>query len=231
MSSNIPNYNPAVRDGLFTGFEQIVRNYLRRSVCTVSVVEVHSVPEEDSRFVNVRPVLKQVTTAGDEVPVTDDSILYDIPVMMMFGGGCQVSFKMSPGDKGLLLVAKNDVSEYKKTKAVSKIASPRLFSNSDGFFIPFDFNEVDSGILLKNRETVINVLDGTVTVTGTNISITGETAITGNLSVDGSISATGDMNASGDMTAEGEVTAGAVKLTQHTHPGVTPGPGNTGLPQ
>lgn len=229
--SNLPNYNPAARDNLFAGFEQIVRNYLRRCVCTVSVVEVHSVSQEDARFVNVRPVLKQVTTAGMELSVTDDCVIYGIPVMMMFGGGCQVSFKISPGDKGILLAAKQDVSEYKKAKAVSKIASPRLFSDSDGFFIPFDFNEVESGIILKNKETVVNVLDGTVTITGTNISITGETAIKGNLSVDGSVSATGDVNASGGMTASGEITAGAVKLTQHTHPGVTPGPGNTGLPQ
>lgn len=229
--SNLPNYNPAARDSLFAGFEQIVRNYLRRSVCTVSVAEVHSVPEEDGRFVNVRPVLKQVTTAGEEIPVTDECIIYNIPVMMMFGGGCRISFKVSPGDKGLLLAAKQDISEYKKSKTVSKVASPRLFNDSDGFFMPFDFNEIDSGIVLQNGQTVINVLDGTVTVTGSNISITGETAISGNLSVDGSISATGDVNASGDVTASGEITAGAVKLTQHTHPGVTPGPGNTGLPQ
>lgn len=54
--------------------------------------------------------------------------------------------------------------------------------------------------------------------------------MTGDLDVAGNVHVGGDVAVDGGVTAQGDVVGEGVSLATHTHGGVTPGPGNTGVP-
>lgn len=79
--------------------------------------------------------------------------------------------------------------------------------------------EAGQGILLDTPQTT---LTGNMTATGEKgdlVEMTANVAIQGNITQDGGIVSSGDH------------VAGGISLTGHTHAGVLPGGGNTGLPQ
>lgn len=79
--------------------------------------------------------------------------------------------------------------------------------------------EAGQGILLDTPQTT---LTGNMTATGEKgdrVEMTANVAIQGNITQDGSIVSSGDH------------VAGGISQTGHTHTGVLPGGGNTGLPQ
>jgi hypothetical protein len=95
--------------------------------------------------------------------------------------------------------------------------------------------DISGEIKADNENSSITLApDGNVTIT--NDSVTVEMTPDGvlNLTAPGSINIdTPTSNFTGEIIAQGEVTSlfgGVVKLTEHTHIGVTPGPSNTGPP-
>jgi hypothetical protein len=165
-----------------------------RNIDTVIPVEVI---EYKNKLVNVKSLLQFKTTGGD---IVNNPIIYNIPVMMLYGGGCQISFRLKAGDRGLLIASKNDTAEYKNNnKNPSLTNNLRNFDFCNGFFIPFDFNEAGDGVIIKNNNTVVNILDGQINIEANNINING------------------NINVSGTITASGEITSGSVTLTGHAH--------------
>lgn len=173
MANNYPNINPSSFDDLYSGFTQIIRSYLNDYLFTAIPVSVASV-SEDNRFVNLSPVLQNITTRGQIIPINENDIYYNIPMMTMFGNGCEISFNVAVGDRGLLIGCKYDTSNYKQTHEVSPVGSSRTFSFSDGFFLPLDFKTKTEGVVIRNGETVLNLMPEAVTITTKNATVNAE---------------------------------------------------------
>lgn len=77
------------------------------------------------------------------------------PVFIFRGGGCDITLPVSIGDKGLLLSCKYDPSAYFETHDLSPTSSCRLFSLSNGVFLPLDFGYSPNGITLRNGASSI----------------------------------------------------------------------------
>lgn len=209
--NNIPNYKLNSADDLFNTLNQFLDTYFKNNIDTITIAEVVNY---NNNMVNVLIELEDITTVGQ---IIKNTTLYNIPVMMLFGGGCQISFPLQTGDKGILLACKSDISKYKINKQISTKASQRQFSFSDALFIPLNFNNVESGIILKNKNSIINIKDSEITINSANINITAESVINGNLTVNGTITATGTITGS-------DCLSGAISGLSHLHPfiGVAP---------
>lgn len=209
--NNIPNYKLNSADDLFNTLNQFLDTYFKNNIDTITIAEVVNY---NNNMVNVLIELEDITTVGQ---IIKNTTLYNIPVMMLFGGGCQISFPLQAGDKGILLACKSDISKYKINKQISTKASQRQFSFSDALFIPLNFNNVESGIILKNKNSIINIKDSEITINSANINITAESVINGNLTVNGTITATGTITGS-------DCLSGAISGLSHLHPfiGVAP---------
>jgi hypothetical protein len=211
-----PSYTINDFDNSYNTFSAIFANMMR-GIDTIIPAEIINYK---NNLCDVKILLQEITTNNE---IIENPIIYNIPVMMLFGGGCQITFQLKADDKGLLLASKQNIQNYKDTKTATPITNTRNFKFENSFFLPVDFNSVGDGIILKNNETVINILDGEINING-DIKHIGNMNITGNLEV------------SGDITATGDVIAGGISLKNHTHPfpynaGSTPATGNTNPPQ
>ena len=118
MSNNIPAYNPAELQTDTGVLQLFLRQYLNSFLGTVQPVEVAAV-SEDNAFVDVLPLIRQINTQNEEIPITADNTLYKIPVMKFEGNGCKITYKPAAGDIGLLIACKFDITNFKNTKAQS----------------------------------------------------------------------------------------------------------------
>ena len=166
MPTNLPSYRPSSLDTDWAAMQQILSDYMNRSVDTVIPVKVFSLVEGSNALINVQPVLLAETTAGEVLPLGIDDVIYNVPVMMFFGKNSQISFELQAGDRGLLFAAKKDISLYKETHQDARTGTDRTFSFSDGFFLPVDFQNVDSGIIFRNNQTKITITDGAIDIAG-----------------------------------------------------------------
>lgn len=169
MADNFPNTNPSAYSDPFTAINQIIQSYLADYVFTCIPVEVVAL-NADNRFVNLKPILQNKLTTGEIIPITDDDIYYNVPMMTIFGNGCEISILTSTGDRGLLIGSKYDISNYKKTHEVSPVGSSRTFSFSDGFFLPLDFQTKQDGVIVRNQNTVLHLLPESITMTTTQLT-------------------------------------------------------------
>ena len=145
--SNINSNNPGSYTDLFRGFKTILDNYMKRNVATCQPVRIVNVNAENA-FVDVQSVLLNADTDGN---IYQSSVIPNVPVCMMFGNSCEITFEVSVGDFGLLIASKQDISNFKNNKGDVEIASHRSFNWSDGFFLPLTFKNASSSSLLLQR--------------------------------------------------------------------------------
>ena len=204
-NNNIISGNKGVNTDPVAGFITLIEKYLRNYVNTVQPVEIVQVNEDGS--VNVKPLLKNKTTNGQVLEITDDDIIYNIPVMMLFGENCSLTFNVGIGNQGLLIACQYDITNYKANKQASEKPTNRTYSYSDGFYLPL---------------TILNSVPESLTLTY------GEKSITIN---NEKISIIGDVEVKGKITATGDVKAGDISLQEHTHGFNYTGAGQGSSPQ
>ena len=175
MSNNIPAYNPAELQTDTGVLQLFLRQYLNSFLGTVQPVEVAAV-SEDNAFVDVLPLIRQINTQNEEIPITADNTLYKIPVMKFEGNGCKITYKPAAGDIGLLIACKFDITNFKNTKAQSTVGSLRQFNWADGFFLPVSFNSAGDGLVISNQQTTITLLPASVDINTQTVNITADTA-------------------------------------------------------
>ncbi len=151
MKTLPPSFNPVSTQDVWTAFQQIIYDYMNIHLFTCTPVEVIAVNQDGS--VDVRSLLMLKTTAGDVLPPQEP--VFHVPVFIFRGGGCDITLPVSIGDKGLLLSCKYDPSAYFETHDLSPTSSSRLFSLSNGVFLPLDFGYSPNGITLRNGASSI----------------------------------------------------------------------------
>lgn len=176
IERNAPNFNPGALTDFYTAVQQAISDYLMNYVATCIPVEVVAVNKENNQFVTVKPVLQSMEMNGQILPITEQNYYTNIPMMTMFGNSCEISFNVSPGDKGLLIACKFDIGNYKQTQTTATKPSRRRFSFSDGFFLPLNFQQKSEGVIVRNGETVLNLLPESITMTTKTVEVNADTA-------------------------------------------------------
>ena len=125
--NNIIGGNIGQGSDIVTAFQTLMKNYFMNYIDTVQPVEVVSVNEDGT--VNVKPLLQDMTTSGKLLEITDDDIIYNIPVMMLTGSNCNLVFNVDTGNKGLLLACQFDISNFKETGQASPKKTNRTYRN------------------------------------------------------------------------------------------------------
>lgn len=196
------NYRQSDLATPFGIFQAAISQYLGGRLALLQPVEILST---DGTFANVKPLIAHYDTLGQPIPITDEDIIPNIPVVQPFGANGQFQFKPQAGDKGLLIACNWDVTKYKESHAQTTVASNRQFNWSDGFFIPVDFQAAPTGALIKNGSSEIALEKNEINIKTGTTNITGDVTITGNVTITGSI------------TATDEITGKGIALSTHTH--------------
>lgn len=137
-------------------------------------------------------------------------LLFDCPVVVMFGGGASLTFPISAGDSCLVLFNDREIDNWFATGQQSVVNTQRTHSISDGIAL-VGINSLQSAIqnyltagirLAFNPNTKIELTSGQIASLATLWAHTGNMKITGNLELDGTMSSAG-----GTTTATNPISA------------------------
>lgn len=175
IENQIPTLNLGALDNEYSALMQILETYLSLYVMTCIPVIVD---KYEKGFVNVKPVLQKGNSEGKAIPITDDDIIYNVPLMKIKPNGWQFNYIAKKGDYGLLIASKYDISKYKKEHKEVSIGSRRMFSLSDGFYLPLDWDneENDVGLVLSKGNTNLTLKENEVSIKGTTVNVEATTA-------------------------------------------------------
>ena len=174
VKNTIPNMGLGALDNDYSALLTIIQSFLSLYVMTCQPVKV--VSSKDG-FVNLQPVLRKTTTIGENIPITDNDIIYNVPLLKFSANGWKINFTAKAGDLGLLICSKYDISNYKKAHNESQVGSSRVFSLSDGFYLPLDWNVVDEeGFVISKDNTVLTLKTSGVKIQGGTVDIEALTA-------------------------------------------------------
>lgn len=204
MRSKTPNIDLGVTESDLSAFNFILKQYLKNNLYTCQPVIVEKV--HDGK-VDVKPLLIDTTITGEEIKITDDDIIYNVPFMKFKGKNFNLTLKANKDDKGLLIACMRDISKYKQTHKEAVVGSKRCYNASDGFFLPFDFEDEDgSSISFQNGDTGLTITEDTVTINCTTANIN---ATTINLGGEGGqpVARVGDR-----VNSDGEIVSGSSKV-------------------
>lgn len=174
VKNKIPNMGLGALDNDYSALLTIIQSFLSLYVMTCQPVKV--VSSKDG-FVNLQPVLRKTTTTGENIPITDNDIIYNVPLLKFSANGWKINFTAKAGDLGLLICSKYDISNYKKIHNESQVGSSRVFSLSDGFYLPLDWNISDEeGFVISKDNTVLTLKTSGVKIQGGTVDIEALTA-------------------------------------------------------
>lgn len=173
--NSLPTLNLGALDNDFSAMMQILETYLGLYVMTCIPVVVD---KYEKGKVDLKPVLQKKTVDGEPIEITDDDIIHNVPMMKIRANGWELNCIAKKGDYGLLICSKFDISNYKKEHKEAPVGSNRMFSLSDGFYLPFDWDdeESESGFVISQGDTNLTLGKNEVTITGTTVNITTTTA-------------------------------------------------------
>lgn len=225
---SLPSYNPADVQVL-AGLLKFLDKKLKSSIQKVTPAKIVEYDRTTNRA-TVQVLSYGVTSTGEKLGMKPIS---NIPVLMLTGGGFTFSFPVTENQTGWLVAADMDISVFKSILAMFTPASYRQHQYEDGFFIPDSI----SGITPAEDETnavLLTSLDGTTKITlqnGRAVITASEWIINGDGTINGDLAVNGNVVISGTGEFAGDVTGAGISLSTHTHSGVEPGTGATGLPQ
>lgn len=184
-------------------------------------------------------------------------MLVDVPILFPSGGGYTLTFPVKPDDEALVIFSSRCIDAWWQSGGVQAQAELRMHDLSDGFAligprsIPrlLDPQPLTTGVELRNDSghalvriadtgdvSVITDANATVDAQG-DVHVTAGTDLIASVGADATISATGaitltapTVNIVGNLVVTGTVVGAGKSLSTHTHGGVIPGSGHTGVP-
>ena len=147
-----------------------------QTVTLVKVMAVHGTGVAPVGFVDVQPMVNQMT--GDRVAVPHGTI-YGLPYVRLQGGANAVICDPAPGDIGLCAFASRDISSVKSNKAVSNPGSQRTFDWADGIYLGGCLNISPTQYLLLDGSGITLHSGVAVTVSAPHVTIGNATTIDG----------------------------------------------------
>lgn len=192
--------------------------------------------DADKQTAQVQPAIKRIFTTGadDEAPIGPVNLppCVDCPVVFPGGGDFVLTFPVKAGDECILLFSERAIDYWYAYGGIQLPAEYRLHDLSDAIVIvglnsqPRKLaNLCMSGTELRSRDgqSYLRMENGQITIKG-NVLIEGNATVSDQLTAQNGVQITGSLQATGEITAEG------TSVHSHTHGGVQPGSGNTGVP-
>jgi hypothetical protein len=186
----------------YNAFDFIVRMIMNNDLATALPAKVLATYSEGSGApagkVDVLPLVCQTDAEGNAI---GPAAVYSLPYMRLQGGKAAIVVDPEPGDIGLAVFAKQDVSNLAPgTTEPVQPGSFRSFDMADGFYIGGFLNKAPQVFIeLKQNGSIAVTAPGNVTVTAPNV------------------------------TVSGDVVAGGISLVNHVHSNCG-GPSNSGPP-
>jgi phage baseplate assembly protein gpV len=190
----------------------------------------------------IQPSIQAIVTSSDGTK-SNVSLppLPDVPVVYMGGGGFVATFPIQQGDEALVVFSSRCIDAWWQSGGVQAQAEQRMHDLSDGFALIGPRSQANLIPSVSTTTAQLRSLDGSTyyelaagqianIVAPGGINITGPVAIDGDVSITGTTTADGDVSITGKATATGEVQGNGIKLSTHTHSGVTTGGGTSGPP-
>lgn len=185
--------------------EAIILKMMGRNY-TATIVRVDSVQAGATGpvgFLTATDLLQQTDGNNQGIP---NQPLNNMPYFRLQGGANAVIIDPKPGDIGIAIFARRDISEAKSSKQEGPPPSLRQFDQSDGLYI--------GGLLNGAPSQFIHFLDS-----GIHIQATGEITMDCTLlQVNAPIKATGDITDNSGTQPQSMASMRAV-YNSHTHPG------------
>lgn len=172
---------------------------------------------------SVQPLIQGIVTdeSGAETPVSLPKLIH-CPIIFPQAGGFALTLPLAAGDEVLICWASRAVDAWWQQGGIQPPVETRMHDISDGFVIPGpcsqpntipNISSTAAQLRTKDGSTVLQIgSDGKITMTATEVDITGNLKVTGTI------------------VATGQVTGNGIPLSTHLHGGVTTGAGNTGVP-
>lgn len=184
-------------------WEAILARLIGKSY-TVTLVKVDSVEPGATGpvgFVDATDLVQQMNGNNEGIPNVS---MRRLPYFRLQGGSNAVIMDPRPGDLGIAVFARRDISKVKETKTEGPPPSLRTHDVSDGLYI--------GGVLNGAPAQYLRFLES-----GVEIVSNGDLAIT----------APGTVAINSAALTHNGINIGDT----HTHPGIQPGTGSTGTPQ
>jgi len=215
MSTNTPDIDPA-NNGSLAGSMKFAFQKMMQNTNGMLPAKVIAFDRTTNR-VQVQLLISILTTSGATVPRQQ---LASLPVLILGGGGYMLNFNLVEGDLGWVAASDRDISLFLQSYSEAAPNTARMFSFSDGLFIPdvmkgytISGGDADNAVLQNLSGTVkialtpsgvqitsptVTLVNGAMTVTGVftagGLTLTGGAGdIVGNLHVVGAITATGSI--------------------------------------
>ena len=181
---------------------EAMNDAIQSSLADLHTITIAKVTKVSDKTINCQPVISRVVD-GQKIDLPE---FIKVPPIFMQGGSSYMSYPISVGDYCLLLFTERCFDRWYSGQDFQKPLEARMHDYSDGFAI-----------------VGVNPLTSAISIPST-------TTINGDLIINGDVTINGDLQVNGTITASVDVVADGVSLKSHTHGGVTPGVGNTGVP-
>lgn len=171
------------------------------NVCLPAIVVSYN---REQNSVVVQPAIKYILNDN----TTESRPQLTMPVKRYGGGGYFISTPLQEGDTGWIHFSDRDISLFLETLKESNPNTRRIHSIEDSYFEPdnmsvsdtssgFTISTTDNQKQITITESGISIQNSSInlTVTGENVTITGDVSITGNFSVTGTLTTTGAITA------------------------------------
>lgn len=218
LSLTMANQTPSIRPADESSLSGVLKTAINKAMQSLDVmlpVEVVSYDRATNRA-TVKPLVQMVGSDGE---VVSRANVASIRVQQPGNGAFSISLPIKPGDKGWMLAADRDISNFQQGLTESQPNTDRMHSFQDGMFMPDAMGNGDAPAGQGDR-VVIGSNDG-----GAFMSFDGSGFYFNVGGTEWSLTAAGFAQTGGTQTHNG-VNVGDT----HVHGGVQSGGSNTGTP-
>lgn len=212
------NLEPEDTSNDFNAHSFLIRSILSK-ISTATLVQVVKCTNaggvSSAGFVDVRPMVNQIDGNGNAIA---HGVIYRCPYFRLQGGANAVILDPQPGDIGIAIFADRDISSATANKRPSNPGSRRRFDMSDALYI--------GGVINGTPSQFIEFSGAGITLTSPTKVIVNAPEVDMNTAV---LKVSGDIV---DNYATNPHNMGAMRTiyNTHTHGGIQPGSGSTGVP-
>lgn len=153
----------------------------------------------------------------------DYPLLVDVPVVFPRGGGCTLTFPVKEGDECLVIFADRCIDFWWQSGGIQEPVDGRMHDLSDAFCIVGPQSQAKKISGISTTAAQLRTDDGSAII---ELAAGGAVTITSP-----QITINGPLQVNGEITSTGDQVAGGISQIGHTHGGVEPGGGSTGVPQ
>ena len=208
-------------------------------ISTMTLAEVVSVTNSGGLspvgFVDVQPLVNQVSGAGKSIP---QAVISNVPYFRLQGGTDAVIIDPKKGDIGIVGFSDRDLTAVKNNRAKSNPGSFRRFSSSDGLYFGGVLNGAPVQYIQFTASGISIVSPAKITLQAPAVLIEAASKITMDtplVEITGQMTQTGAKGSGaqthGGLTnTGGTISSNGIVLDTHKHTGVQPGGSETGGP-